>query len=174
MTISIRPLNPADLQAFKAMRLKALQSSPGVFLGTYQDAVARPDSEWLDMLDQKGKCVFGLYDSDQIIGITAVFTQKEDPEGKTGVSAMSYIEPEYRGRGLAKLLHEARIAWGIEHLPWKRLVIGHREGNEASCRATMAQGFEFTGKKKITWPDGTEGWDYNYALDLEKLRRAQQ
>lgn len=174
MTISIRPLESSDLQALKSMRLKALQSHSGVYLGTYQDAIAFPDSVWLNMLDQNGKCVFGLYDDEKIIGITAVFTHKEDPEGTTGFCGMSYIEPDYRGRGLSKFLHEARIARGMNYLPWKRLVIGHREGNEASRRAIMAQGFQFTGKKKITWPDGTEGWDYNYALDLEKLRRAQQ
>jgi RimJ/RimL family protein N-acetyltransferase len=170
MNISIRPLKPADMQAFKAIRLKALQAHKNVYLGKYEDAITRPDFEWLEMLDQKGKCIFGLYDVDKMIGLTAVFTWKEDPKGETGVLAMSYIEPEYRKLGLSRHFYEARIHWALQHLPWKKLVVGHREGNEASRRAMIGNGFKFTNKKKILWPDGIEDWEYNYELDLVKLR----
>ncbi len=170
MSISIRPLTPADLQVFKTMRLKALQTHPGVYQGTYKDSAARPDSEWLEMLDQKGKCVFGLFDRDSMIGLTAVFTWHEDQSGESGAFAMSYIEPEYRNLGLSRYLYEARIHWGLRYLPWKKLVIAHREGNEPSRRAMIANGFHFVNKKKIKWPDGAEDWEYNYEIDLTKLR----
>jgi RimJ/RimL family protein N-acetyltransferase len=174
MTPTIRALNTGDWAAFKAMRLRALQINPGVYLATYAETIARPDDSWREMLGSPEKCFFGLYDGEKLIGITGVFTWDQDPHKQTGFMGASFIEPDYRGHGFAKFLHKARIDWGIGYLPWKRLVIGHREGNEPSRRAILAQGFQFIGKKKITWPDGVEDWDYNYELDLEKLRRAQQ
>lgn len=49
--------------------------------------------EWQEMLDGKGKCIFGLFDSDKIIGLAAVFTSQEDSNGQSGVLAMDYIDP---------------------------------------------------------------------------------
>lgn len=83
---------------------------------------------------------------------------------------MDYIAPEYRGRGLSDLLYSARIEFAKNHTAWKKLAISHRQGNEPSRRAMVGQGFEYKGKKLITWPDGTEDWEWNYEMDLEKLR----
>lgn len=174
MNISIIALTPADVQAFKTIRLNALKAHPGVYSGKYEDAVTWPDSEWLGELDQKGKCIFGLYDDEKIIGITAVFTWREDPTKESGILAMSYIEPDYRNRGLSRHFYEARIHWALQHLPWKKLVVSHRDGNEPSRRAMLAHGFEFTHKTRKVWPDSIEADEYHYMIDLEKLRRAEQ
>jgi RimJ/RimL family protein N-acetyltransferase len=168
--IHIRLLKPEDWQILRKMRLRALQMNPDVFLGVYAVEFQNPDEKWHEVVDGTGKGVFGLFDGGTLIGITAVFTWREDPSGQTGVMAYSFIEPAYRGRGLSKLLYEARIAWAVRHKPFKKLVIAHREGNEASKRAMLAHGFVFTDTKSIDWPDGTADLEYNYELDLETLR----
>jgi RimJ/RimL family protein N-acetyltransferase len=111
-----------------------------------------------------------LFDGDKIIGLAAVFTSPEESNGQSGVLAMDYIDPLYRGRRLSKLLYQARIDWAKQHQPFKRLVISHREGNEASRRANQSFGFKFIGKEEIDWPDGTKAPDYRYELDLAALR----
>ena len=143
---------------------------PDVFLSSYADQADQPEEYWRETLDQKGKCVFGLFDSDKPIGITAVFTKREDPSGQTGILAMSYIAEPYRRMGLSKLLYEARIGWALKHLPWTKLVVSHREGNEASRRANQAFGFQLDSKKAIKWPDGSEDEEWNYSLDLVTMR----
>jgi hypothetical protein len=89
--------------------LRALREHPGVYLGSYKDSAARMEHEWQEMLDGKGKCIFGLFDKDKIIGLAAVFTSREDSNGQSGVLAMDYIDPLYRGRRLSKLLYQARL-----------------------------------------------------------------
>ncbi len=84
---------------------------------------------------------------------------------------MTYIEPEYRARGLSGLLYKARIDWALRNTMFKKLSVGHRMDNEPSKRAMLAHGFKFTHKEFIQWPDGGEEWDYKYELDLEDLRR---
>jgi len=129
-----------------------------------------PKSYWLETLDCKGKQVFGLFDDQTLIGITGVFTWREDPSGQTGVMAMSFIEPSYRGQGHSNLFYKARIDFALQYKAWKKLVISHREGNEASRRAMIKHGFTLTGTEETDWPDGTRDREYNYVLDLEKLR----
>jgi hypothetical protein len=34
----------------------------------------------------------------------------------------------------------------------------------------LRHGFEYKSREKILWPDGQEDWEYNYELDLIKLR----
>jgi RimJ/RimL family protein N-acetyltransferase len=170
MNITYRALTAQDWEALRRIRLRALRVHPGVYLGSYKSAAARTEDEWQEMLDGKGKCIFGLFDRDQIIGLAAVFTSREDPSGQTGVLAVDYIDPLYRGRRLSKLLYQARIDWAKQYRPFKRLVISHREGNEASRRANQSFGFKFIGKEEIDWPDGTKAQDYLYELDLAGQR----
>jgi RimJ/RimL family protein N-acetyltransferase len=168
--ISSRLLMSNDWQNFRAIRLKALQEHPDVYLGSYQAEAREPDSYWHETLDGNGKCILGLFDNNDLIGIGAVFTWRGDPMRQSGVMAMDYIEPRYRGRGFSRLLYQGRIEWALTQKQFTKLIISHREGNETSRRANQAFGFECQGKERIRWPDGTDADEWNYHLDLEKLR----
>lgn len=168
--ISVKALTSDDWQTFRAVRLAALKAHPGVFLRSYEEAIKISESGWKEMLDGNGKCIFGLFENNQLIGLAAVFTWLNDPSGQSGLMAMDYIDAKYRGRHLSRLLYEARINWAINYTPFKRLVTSHREDNEASRRANQAFGFKFIGKELIKWPDGSKALDYKYELDLESLR----
>jgi len=43
-------------------------------------------------------------------------------------------------------------------------------GNAASQRSILKAGFTPTEKVMIDWPDGTQGLEARYEMDLEKLR----
>ncbi len=169
--VSLRPLTPDDWPMFRAIRLRALSLHPGFYCGTLEDAEFRPPEEWREMLDGNGKQIFGLFDEDKLIGITAVFTCRDDPTGRTGVFAMSFIAPEYRGRGYADLYYKARIDFGVKHLPWTRLSVSHRADNEPSRRAILRHGFTLIGRKEKDWPDGQRMEEYIYEMDLVRLRK---
>src|SRR5438309_11991036 len=104
--IAIRPFEPAEWERFRDFRLAALKASPGLFASSYEDAVTRPPAEWRQNVRGSEHQVFGLFDGAGLIGITAAFTWREDPSGHTALLAMSFILPEYRGRGLSRLLYE--------------------------------------------------------------------
>lgn len=171
--VVVRKLEFADWQALRALRLQALKAHPGVFLGVYEKEAAEPDAYWHVTLDGKGKQVFGLFEGGALCGIAAVFTWRNDPTGESGVMAMDYIAPSHRGRGLMRLLYQARIDWALTQMQFRRLVISHRDGNEASRRAMVAAGFVFKDKAVIDWPDGTRAPEWNYTLDLDALRAVQ-
>ncbi len=172
MAITIRQLHEPDWSIFKSMRLKALQNHADVFASPYAKEAAEPDSWWKDTLDGKGKAVFGIFNGETIVGFTGIFTARIDPTGQTGVLAMSYIEPEYRGQGLSRLFYQARIDWAVNQPQLKKLIVSHREGNESSRRANQAFSFILNNKENKLWPDGVEALEWNYTLDLDQLRKS--
>ena len=101
--IYIRPLTPDDWESFRVIRIRAVNMHTGYVLVRPGKTEKQTPDYWKGMLDGQGKQVFGLFDKDKLIGITAVFTWHEDPTGKTGIMAMIFIEPEYRGKRYSSL-----------------------------------------------------------------------
>ncbi len=164
-TITLRPFRSDEWEAIRTIRLEALKSDEGVFLPSYAEGLAMPESYWRDLAAQVNSCLFGLYDADRLIGLSSVFTDRDDPSGKTAKLAMSYINRAYRGRKLSRLYYEARIAWARSR-GFERIVVGHREGNEASRRANQAFGFRYFESEEITF-GGVRALDHRYELFLK-------
>lgn len=170
MSITIRPLRVDEWKSLKDFRLHAIATNPAVYTGTYEDTLQRSEETWRGMLDGKGRCIFGLFDGEILIGITGIFTFQDDTTGQSAFLGMSFIEPAYRGQGLSAMLYRERIDWALHQTQFKKLISGHRADNEPSKRAMLRHGFKFTHKEWTRWPDGKEDWDYKYELDLEVLR----
>jgi RimJ/RimL family protein N-acetyltransferase len=162
--ISIRALNQADWAAFRELRLRALRTEPGKFFASYSEEVGKAPDEWQQTIAGSAHQVFGLFDDQRLIGITAVFTWREDPTGETAILAMSFILPEYRGRGASKLLYRARFDWIRAQPQFKRIVVSHRESNQPSRKAIEHHGFLFLKRTERTWPDGTTEDELSYEL----------
>jgi RimJ/RimL family protein N-acetyltransferase len=165
-SIAIRPLAPDQWRAFRGIRLEALQTEPGVFSMSYAEEVERPEADWREIIASANHKVFGLFDEARLIGITAVFRDRDDPSGDTALFAMSYIEPDYRGRGLSERFYTARLAWVRAHGGFKRVHVSHRASNEASRRANQRHGFVRTRAESKRWPDGSTEDNVHYELML--------
>jgi len=165
-SIAIRALEPSEWALFRDFRLNALKAAPGVFGGAYDTEVNDPPEKWQRIIKGQSDQVFGLFDEERLIGITAAFARREDPSGETAALAMSFILPEYRGRGLSRLCYETRLAW-IRTVPqFKRVLVSHRKSNEASRRANAPFGFKETHRAPRVWPDGTTDDQIFYELLL--------
>ena len=169
--ITIRALDSGEWETFRDLRLHALKTEPGVFFSHYADEVQHPPERWKDWLSQDRKCVFGLFDGKSLVGITGVFTARHDPSGRTAVLGASYLLPQYRGQGYSRLLYRARLDWVRAQKQFQKVVVSHRDTNEASRRANQAFGFRRTHAETITWPDGTSGEEICYELDADSLRK---
>jgi|SRR5579884_1480074 len=166
---TIRPLEKSDWQTLKLLRLEALRSEPHVFSRRYDDEAGRSDEEWQQIASNEnaGQQVFGLFAADEMIGITAIFTDREDPTGKTAVLAMSYLKPCYRRRGLSNLLYQARLDWARTQGTFASIRVSHRLSNAASRQANQRHGFtEITSVDRM-WPDGTAEPEVFYQLTLD-------
>ncbi len=153
----VRKFNARDWQAYKALRLEALRLHADVFGGSYETESALSDKDWKQLLSKPGQAFFGLYDDEKLIGSAGVFTDWQDAKGKTALLVGSYIREAYRGQKLSHLLYAHRINWIINSGLFNRVVVGHKQGNEASRRANQAFGFEYTGHEERMWGNGSKG-----------------
>lgn len=168
--IFLRALHPEDFRNFRRLRLKSLAENKGHFCSNLEQSTAYPDSHWQIKLNGEGKQVFGLFAGERLIGLSGIFTWREDPTGQTGVLAMSYIEPAYRCHHYSTWFYEARLWFAAAHLPWNRLTVSHRAGNEASRRAIVRHGFLLDSTRQTLWSDGSQDTEIRYMMDLDALR----
>ncbi len=147
--------------------MHALRTEPGRFFSALGDETGHGDEHWMQLAagDEKHQ-LFGLFDGEQLVGISGVFVDRNDPTGRTASLGMSYILPAYRGRGLVARLYEARLAWARARPKFFRAVVGHRASNEPSRRAIVRCGFTWTETKPYSWPDGTDEEHVGYELLL--------
>jgi RimJ/RimL family protein N-acetyltransferase len=137
-----------------------------MFFSSFEHDAALEEVDWRDWIATPTQCVFGLFDGETLVGITAAYTHRDDPDGHTALLGTSYVQPAYRGRGLARLLYETRLAWIRARGTFHRVVVSHRRSNEPSRRAIERCGFELTGNQSRTWPDGAVEDELLYQLDL--------
>jgi RimJ/RimL family protein N-acetyltransferase len=166
--ITIRALESPEWESFRDFRLQSLQSAPGVFSARHDAVAAWSPDDWRAEIQGPDHQVFGLFDEKQLIGITAAFTWRGDPTGKTALLAMSFILPPYRGRGLSRLFCEARLAWIRAQPQFARILVSHRKSNETSRRANRRHGFTWTQTLPQSWPDGQNEDELFYELEIAR------
>src|SRR4051812_41300946 len=107
---TIRQFTTNDLEAYKSMRLEALQLERGMFGNSYELEASFPDEQWLARINNPVGACFGLYYGDELMGITGiVVTEPDKPE--EAYMTQSYIRKVYRGKGLSKILYDIRLEW---------------------------------------------------------------
>jgi RimJ/RimL family protein N-acetyltransferase len=143
MAIAIRKLEGKDWATLRGFWLLGLANHPVYFGG--QDGLAdQPANYWQRAVAGPDHQMFGLFDGGRLIGITAAFAFAEDQSGQTAIFGMSFIAPDWRGRGLSRLLYDARLAWIKTRPRFRRVILSHAISNEASRRAHRRYGFVLT------------------------------
>jgi len=162
--IHIRPLDRTEWAVFKNIRLLALQTEPGVFSASYESWETKSPDEWQNLLAGTGHQAFGLFEGIRLIGITGVVTSRED--GRTAILVMSFILPEYREQGLSRFLYDVRLQWIRSRPEFTKVIVSHRESNEASRKANQRHGFQIVKREARKWPDGITEDEIFYELCL--------
>ena len=168
--VIVRELERDDWPRLRDLRLHALATEIGRFFRHPDDEVGLGDDVWMALATpDDAHCLFGCFDGESLIGISAVRQTDDDPAGRTAMFGMTYVLPAYRRLGLAKRLFDARLAWVRANPRFERAVVGHRRSNEASRRNIERAGFVRTGAIPHRWPDGIDEDDVVYELPLRDL-----
>ncbi len=120
--MQIRILNESDVEGYRNLRLRALQTNPESFGSTYEKELAYSLETFKERVrPSQEKFVLGAYDGETLIGM-AVFVRETDRKTyHRGNIYSMYVAPETRGQGVAKailldLIEKARNEEGIEQL----------------------------------------------------------
>lgn len=159
----IRQFTIADVDAYKRIRLEALEKEPGMFGNSHAMEAALPQEDWNNRITLPGNARFGLYCKDELVGLTGILCNAEKPT--EAYMTQSYIRKAHRGKGLSAMLYDARITWAKEN-GVKVLTIGHRKSNHASRAANQKYGFVYSHSETRNWPDGATEEMLHYALEI--------
>jgi RimJ/RimL family protein N-acetyltransferase len=159
--VTVRPLAPADAEAFRALRLRGLREQPEAFGSTYEEEVDRPLQVTADGLPgATGSAVYGAFDDDgALAGIGGMHREsKRKARHRAGIFGM-YVVPEARGRGLGRALLQALVdhARTLEGL--HRLELGVTTTNTAARGLYVAFGFVPYGVQPDSHRAGGQSWD---------------
>src|ERR1700683_5464376 len=96
-SVVLRELETSDWRALRELRLHALSTEPGLFFSNYASEAAHTDEQWIALASgDDNHQLFGVFDGSRLIGMSGVFTDRDDPSGRTVAFGMSFIFPEYR------------------------------------------------------------------------------
>lgn len=168
MNISIRQLTEKDWRELSEIRLKALQTDPKVFGSNYEKESKFTETDWRGWLQREDAAVFMLFADEKPIGMTGVSVWREDETNQTAILIASWLEPEFRGKGLSKLIYQARIDWAKAHPTIKRIIVSHRASNLASKYANQKHRFVFTRTHEKVWSDGITEDEVCYELKIDE------
>ncbi|MEJ7560567.1 MAG: GNAT family N-acetyltransferase [Pedobacter sp.] len=154
---------PSQWEAYKLIRLEALQTNPEMFGGKHYEEKLYHEDDWKSLLESDSRAMFGLYHAESLIGLSGVRLNTED--ATTAVLFASFIKEQYRGKGLSKLFYEARIDWARQR-SCKSIIVSHRHDNKLSKAANQRFGFKYTNTEVVSWGDGARANGLVYLLEL--------
>jgi ribosomal protein S18 acetylase RimI-like enzyme len=156
-------------QEYKELRLRALQREPQAFGSNYAREVEYPNEKWQQriqgVIDGQGLMLFARLDG-KLVGMIGGYQDDDNkPQKRIQIWGM-YVDPEARGRGIAKTLMNNLISKIRER---GDILIAKLEVNEDQDPAKKLyenMGFKIVGTKTRALGDGKKHQLLEMELDL--------
>jgi GNAT superfamily N-acetyltransferase len=112
-SVTIRPAQAGDAPAYRELRLEALRSHPEAFTHDYDAYQEKPLSYWeerLRELNNENMMFFAVHEN-QLVGMCGILRGTSKKSQHNSLITGMYLQPAWRGHGIADALIEACIAW---------------------------------------------------------------
>ena len=142
----IRRLQPQDWQAYRAIRLRALEDAPDAFCATLAEAQAWEIGEWAARLERAAASGIDCPLVAELDGApVGMLWAKADAEHTDRVNLFQvWVAPESRGRGVASRLLDEALAWARKRGA-RAVHLGVNRANAHVVRLYERAGFEAIG-----------------------------
>jgi RimJ/RimL family protein N-acetyltransferase len=159
--ITIRQLEPADRDAFFALRLRGLKTHPAAFGQSYEEAIERGPSQHDAMLSggqaTLGNFLLGAFSAadDALVGTVGLLRETRQKERHKGYVIGMYVADEAAGRGVGRALLTELLARAaqIDGLRQVTLLVTSTNGSARALYESL--GFRVFGREPdALWIDG--------------------
>jgi RimJ/RimL family protein N-acetyltransferase len=158
--VTVRLLDPHDAEQFKALRLLAVDNSPTAIWPTRQEEMARSIEEIAARIrSTPTQAVFGAFEGEVLIGITGV---RREPLCQVNHKATIwgvFVNPSYRGRGIAQTLLSAATVHATEEWDAIQLMLCVNAENLPAKRLYASHGFQTFGLEPRAMKVGDRFYD---------------
>ena len=140
--LKIRPLGPADIDQYRALRLRALREEPTAFASSPEDehqlSVEAIESR---LRETAGQVMLGAFDGDTLVGLSGLLRERRSKLVHKAWIVSFYVAPEARRRGLGRLLLEQTLARARAMPGLRQVNLGVNAGNVAARQLYESMGF---------------------------------
>ncbi|MEY4701951.1 MAG: hypothetical protein RL326_2138 [Pseudomonadota bacterium] len=173
--MQIRVLTSADVEAFRVLRLEAINDSPAAFLQTeesFKATLLADLSSWIEPTENKA--TIGVFDdAGRLLGMAGF---RRDSGPKIDHKAMVwgvFLTPSARGRGVSKKLMQALIEEASRRPDIVLLYLAVAESQVAAKALYESVGFKTFGREPKAVRVGDRFFDEDHmSLDLSEIREA--
>lgn len=163
--ISTRVLTPADAEAYRSVRLCALNEWPPAF-GSLPNMEPNLAETAVRLAESEDRCFFGAFQGKQLLGIIRLSRYEATNEKHRAYLAGLYVLPNFRRRGcgralVGKALHRATMTSGIRRV---NLTVVTQQKN--AIRLYRSFGFRIYGTEQETFVKDGQYYD-EYLMTLE-------
>ncbi len=147
--VEIRPLQPGDAPAFRALRLEALQREPDAFGSSFAEEAALSEAEHARFIRSgPTRAAFGAFLEGALIGMLGLYAFEQAKTRHKGRIWGVYVRDAHRGRGVAAALLAAAVAFArsVPDLEMLQLTVGVHSG--AARRLYETAGFHAYGTER--------------------------
>jgi hypothetical protein len=156
----VRALKPEEWSAFKNMRLMALREDSRFFSTDAKKERARFNLAWKELCrPTNDQCMFGLFIGKELAGVAMI---TKSPDGL--LFGGTWMKKQYRNVHHANLLYAARVKWLADNPRHNHALVFHRTGNVKSQHLNRKHGGQETGRKLMSWADGTKEYGHWYRI----------
>ena len=142
--IEIRRMSPAEAEAFRQIRLEALQRNPEAYGSSFEQESAQPLAWFEDRLDKAD--VFGAFRGTELLGIAGYLTQEGLKHKHKGVLWGMYVRPAARNAGVGRALVEDVLEHAAKRVELTQLCV--ISANDTAKRLYTRHGFIEYGVEK--------------------------
>ena len=171
MATVLRRFDPDEWPLYRHVRLRALSDSPDAFGSTFAREAARSDDEWRERLAtgaaSHGDLPLVAIVDDEPAGLAWGRLDERQPE--IAHLFQVWVAPEFRGRGVGRLLVDAVIAWA-RTAGARILRLGVTCGDTAAVRLYRRVGFVDDGPPRPCVPGPRQNpnpWSSTFSPDLD-------
>lgn len=165
-SISTRVLTPADVEAYRSVRLRALYERPPAF-GSLPETEPNLAETAVRLAESMDRCFFGAFQVKRLIGIIRLSRYEAINEKHRAYLAGLYVLPEFRKRGCGRVLvsqalHRTTMTAGVRRV---NLTVVTQQKN--AIRLYQSLGFRIYGTEQETFiKDGKYYDEYLMTLEL--------
>jgi GNAT superfamily N-acetyltransferase len=149
--VEVRRLRADEWRQFRDLRLEALRDAPLAFGSTYEREAAFGGDRWQQQATAAeagiGEVAFVAVADERHVGMARGYQGFSDDANRRPVTWLIgvYVDPAWRGHGLAGRLSTEVIAWARERGA-SEILLHVADWNESARRVYEALGFEPTGE----------------------------
>lgn len=161
--IQIIKLPPERWKDYRSLRLRALKDDPQAFGRSYAEEASYSDEKWQEKTNDT---VLFASDGKNLIGVMGTYQSDVDKENKTANVFGVYVAPEFRGKGISKMLMQALIDELKSNTSISKLKLKVNKNQLSAVKLYEAFGFKTIKEEKALLGDGNYYDEYLMEKDL--------